>query len=453
MDAFDIDDRAVTVLRKKYHGNSRVRIAQKDTLLDEELTLFCAAGGRYDKIVGNPPYGAWQEYDRRALLKKKYPGQYVRETYSLFLLRCVSLLKTGGRLSFIVPDTFLFLNMHTKLREFLLTSTKISEILTFPSKFFPGVSFGYSKLAIVTLERAARGEALKNSVRMVRGFRSAADFVHASDSAGMPAHLESHLLNQQEILQGESCRFLVADRGTAAVLQDAPVRIGDVARVVTGFCSGDNRRFVRALDDSVKGSKNYEKIVPDRVFSCTSLDGIETEDEGYVPYVKNVAGTRYCRTRDEWFVRWDRKALDFYRTSPKTRFQNAAFYFRRGIGIPMVKSTATRAILLEDRLFDQSVVGIFPHDMKKLHYLLAVMNSDAVNRLIHVINPTANNSANYIKQIPYMEPERPVLEEIGDRVRAVLDCVRLGKSGEAERLHGEINAMIGQVYGSLQPQL
>ena len=49
-----------------------VRLA--DTLLDEQLDGMQAAGGHYDKVIGNPPYGAWQDTRKRELLKKKYAG-------------------------------------------------------------------------------------------------------------------------------------------------------------------------------------------------------------------------------------------------------------------------------------------------------------------------------------------------------------------------------------------
>ena len=159
IDALDIDQTAISILKGKYKDNPAVSVRETDTLFDEQLDLFETSslllkktdtlidsqldffgtiGGHYDKIVGNPPYGAWQDYDKRELLKRKYPGQYVKETYSLFLLRCISVLKIGGKLSFIIPDTYMFLNLHTKLRELLLTATKIQEIITFPSSFFPG---------------------------------------------------------------------------------------------------------------------------------------------------------------------------------------------------------------------------------------------------------------------------------------------------------------------------
>lgn len=467
VDALDIDKKAISVLEKKYKDNDSITVIETDTLLDERLDLFGipeiwlkrtdtlideqlsffgAVGGHYDRVIGNPPYGAWQDYEKRDLLKKKYPGQYVKETYSLFLLRCISVLKMGGRLSFIIPDTFLFLNLHAKLREVLLTATKIEEIIIFPSKFFPGVSFGYSNLSIITLERCTKEVALNNTARIVQGFCSADEFRLLFVKGNLPEHLSEFKLKQSDVLACDQHRFILANNDITTTIKHSALRLGDIADVVTGFYTGDNKRFIRAIDDSVKGSKNYDKVDLSLVFHCDSLLGIENVREGYVPYVKSSSSTRYYRIKDEWFVRWDKETIKQYNSNKKSRFQNSAFYFKKGVGIPMVKSSIIRAFLLEDRVFDQSIVGIFPKDASRLYYLLAVMNSDTVNNLIHTINPTANNSANYVKQIPYIEPDKSTMELIDEKVKTIITNCKNGVLTENEFIHAEINKLIRRVY-------
>ena len=95
IDALDINAEAIAVLKKKYENNPAVVVRETDTLLDEQLDsysvsqlwlkqtdtlfdkqldLFSTLGGYYSKVIGNPPYGAWQDYDKRDVLKKKYAG-------------------------------------------------------------------------------------------------------------------------------------------------------------------------------------------------------------------------------------------------------------------------------------------------------------------------------------------------------------------------------------------
>jgi Methylase of polypeptide chain release factors len=100
IDALDLNQKAVEILKEKYVDKQNVKVSQTDTLIDEKLDEYVVKGGGYDRIIGNPPYGGWLDYDKRVELKMKYNGHYAKETYSLFLLRCVSLLKTKGKLTF-----------------------------------------------------------------------------------------------------------------------------------------------------------------------------------------------------------------------------------------------------------------------------------------------------------------------------------------------------------------
>ena len=149
---------------------------------------------------------------------------------------------------------------------------------------------------------------------------------------------------------------------------------------------------------SVRGAKNYSVVNESDIYDCMSSEGVLDKDIAYVPYIKSSSPYRYKRTGDEWFVRWDSETIKFYNADKKARFQNSQFYFKTGVAIPMVKSSEIRATLMEKRVFDQSIVGIFPKNEDDLYYVLALMNSDVINKLIHIINPTANNSSNYVKQ-------------------------------------------------------
>ena len=466
IDALDINEKAISVLQSKFEGNPNVNIRltdtlfdeeldkytvstlwlkNTDTLLDEQLDIFGMSGGHYDKVIGNPPYGAWQDYDKRDLLKKKYPGQYVKETYTLFLLRSISVLKMGGRLSFIIPDTFLFLNMHDKLRKILLTSTKIDEVMIFPSKFFPGVSFGYSNLSIITLEKCEREEALNNVVRIIKGFKSSSEFESVLRN-NYPDHLKVFELNQYDVFTAEKSRFIIAEDEVASMIGTTDKKLGDVADIVTGFYSGNNKKFICAQSGQVKGSKDYEVVKSDKIYDCRSLSGIDKTDEGYVPYIKSSSPYRYKRASDEWYVRWDKQTVKFYNDDQKARFQNSQFYFKTGVAIPMVKSSEIRATFMEKRVFDQSIVGIFPKDANNLYYILALMNSDIINKLIHIINPTANNSSNYVKQLPYIEPSKSDRNFINKTVEEIMSLDPEKDKDKVLELHQSINKRFEKIY-------
>ena len=433
IDTCDLDLSAVEIMRSKYAGLPNVAVRTADTLTDKLFDEY-SNHGYYDKIIGNPPYGGWQEHERRSDLKRKFKGFYVKETYTLFLLRCISLLKEKGVLSFIIPDTFLFLHNHKKLRQFLLNNTIIREIVVFPSKFFPGVSFGYSNLSIITLEKETFGNKKeKNVFPVIKGLKSDNDLFDLS--VGQKKALGSALeLPQRDILHNPEYAFLIGDKRTNQSIVSSETKLADIADCVTGIYCGNNKEFLALANGNHRKIQNYPEIDIDNIdFEHKSIAPLGTSKE-YITIVKGSSSTSYYRTSDKWLIKWSESALHHYNNDKKARFQNSRYYFRDGIALPMVKSTKIKASLMRGEVFDQSIVGVFPHEEKYLLYLLAYLNSDTANKYIHTINPTANNSANYLKKLPVYLPTESEMRMIDGLVMDIL------KSGNVEPYHKQINS-------------
>jgi len=417
IEALDLNPKAVAKLNASFQGDN-IQIRQADTLLDLTLDLYANMNGHYTKIIGNPPYGAWQDYDKRNVLKKRYGG-HVRETYTLFIRRSIDLLKENGKLVFIVPDTFLALHLHKETREKILKHTRVDEILLIPSKFFPGVNFGYSNLCIITLTKGGIPE--KHKIKIIQVKTNIKNLYkitnHQYDIADNYEEIE-----QEKIIKSIDHSFFIGgNTKIRKLINECEITLGDIAHCVTGFCSGNNTKFYKPLSLDIKNTKKYTPIDQNEVDfdylqKTDLLDGL-TGKKKYIPVIKGGNGAFFRET--DWFALWDQETVNFYRTDKRARFQNSKFYFREGIGVPMVKSSKLKAFLLEKRLFDQSIVGIFPKDEKHLYYILAFLNSDVCNRILKVINHTANNSANYLKKLPIIFNEQ-YFDEINEIVNRIL---------------------------------
>lgn len=440
----ELNEYAFNTLQKKFSKYSTVHIRQCDTLLDNDLSFNSSFGGVYDKIIANPPYGAWQDYEKRDKLKKLFPNLYAKETYGLFLFRCIELLKDGGILSFIIPDTFLNLHMHKAIRQHILTRTKILELALFPSSFFPGVNFGYANLSIITLKKCERKtECLNNIFKVIYGFESVEQLADTADK-----NLKALSFSQKEVLENPDHAFLIADNSKISEsINNTKLKVGDIANCVTGFYSGDDKIFLQVISPELKNGKNYNlvdtnSINRDYKNMSNILDGIEGE-KYFLPIVKG-GNTKYLKS-EGWFMNWSKTAVKHYKTDKKARFQNPQFYFKFGIGVPMISSSSITASLIENKLFDQSIVGIFPKDESLTYYLLAFFNSPTCNKLIRTINPSANNPANYIKKIPFIMPDNKTLKTITSSVKEIIAEIKLtGSYDEGKEM--EIYTLINRLY-------
>lgn len=420
--AYELHPEHAGELRRKYPSGANVEISERDTILCPDLDLRASFGPKFSKIIANPPYGGWQDSKRRDELKKQFPGFYIKETYTLFLLRSLQLLQEGGRLVFIIPDTFLYLHLHAPVRKMVLENYCIETIDTFKSSLFPGISFGYANLCIISI--SARRPLSDHSFRL--------RFVNSTSEFNCSHHLfsDSELVSQTEILSRGNFAIPVSPHQEVLDgMSSGGLVMADLADCVTGFYSGRDRQFLRRLSKDVKRSSDYDLMDLERVeFNPSAAKGVINgidSTKSFIPILKG-GGFNFVKPKF-WFVDWGTEAVAHYRSDKKARFQNSSYYFREGIGFPMVTSTRPTAALIRDCLFDQSIVGIFPKGDVSLEFLLAYCNSQAFWLCLKAINPSANNSANYVLRTPILLPER----EEQDRITALTkELVYLLESGD-----------------------
>lgn len=437
---FELNPDAVYELNSKYGYRSNVKVRQTDTLLTPEILTRKL---KFSKIIGNPPYGALVSNDVRKRLSHVYSGIYTKESYTLFLYACIQSLDNHGRLSFIIPDTFLTLHRHKQIRQFILQTTKIDEILLFPSSFFPGVNFGYANLCIITLERDYDMERnRKNKFQIRKGY----DHVEQIGDEYVPYRVYT----QDEILNNIDSSFLISGSQEICGLINDPynMKIGDVAYCVTGFYSGNDRCYLHPATMELKNAKKYAVASEDKIYygalsQSEKVNGIPN-NRCLVPIIKG-GGKRFYKP-NEWFMDWSSKAISEYKKSRKCRFQNSDFYFKQGVAIPMIRSTHMTAALIENRLFDQSVVGVFPKDPKWLLFLLGFFNTDVCTKIISALNSSTNNSANYIKQIPFIIPNEQQLSEVNSHVNDIVCELRKNEAAEIQEDLDWLNCFFAKLY-------
>lgn len=114
-----------------------------DSLRAETIdALRTAAGGAFDVILGNPPWGGtYDSTHKEALLSAVGPALTgpTWDSWELFVLLCLQHLEAGGRLALLVPDT-LFSPEKKKIRHYLAHTVTIEKVYALgPDWFGPEV--------------------------------------------------------------------------------------------------------------------------------------------------------------------------------------------------------------------------------------------------------------------------------------------------------------------------
>jgi adenine-specific DNA-methyltransferase len=129
----------VEVARARFGKCASVEIRDSDFLTDEQA-------GTYDFIVGNPPYVPITELSVREKLHHRERFETATGRFDLYLLffeQALKLLKPAGRLVFITPEKFLYVETAQALRKILarknveeirlINEATFAELVTYPT--------------------------------------------------------------------------------------------------------------------------------------------------------------------------------------------------------------------------------------------------------------------------------------------------------------------------------
>ena len=398
IDGVDIDqqmlDNAKVNLKQlpvKLHRLDYIDYSVRREEIGEPLLMH----GLYDGTIANPPYGIKFTEQYRKELKKTLPDFYVRESYGLFLYFAIKELRHGGKYVFLVPDTFLSNRNHVGLRRFLLNHTSLEYLIRFPSKVFQSVNFGYGNLCIISGRRANMGS--NHNLRWIDAFDTQGSITSAWNNDSSVNY--SRDLLEENVETGWHSQMHV----WKTTFGKWP-RLGDLAECKTGIYTGDNKSYIgfdptrvtrRLNGHAINWDDEVCKGLPSQYEQRNGLEG----EQRYVKLVRG--GYREFNSSTPWALKWTPETLRHYRSDRKARFQNSQFYFRSGLAVPMVSARGLSASFMRNSVFDQGVVGIFPHDTSTLEALLLYLNSTIASDVRNVMmNNGANNSANYLRRLP-----------------------------------------------------
>lgn len=123
----------VEFLRARFAGISRISVVEAD-FLTADLQGF-------DFVVGNPPYVSITDLSsaERTLYRQGFTTAHGRfDLYILFFERALRLLNAGGKLVFITPEKYLYVETASPLRE-LISRHRLEELDFVDEDTFPGL--------------------------------------------------------------------------------------------------------------------------------------------------------------------------------------------------------------------------------------------------------------------------------------------------------------------------
>lgn len=127
LDAIEIDKNVYDKTKDLFQSN-----LHNINMINADFLKYDFKEKRYDLIIGNPPYFEITK-EMRTLITEEFKDIISGRTniYSLFIYKCIKLLKPNGQLIFIIPKTILSGKYFSKLRTFIHKNCNILDIIKF----------------------------------------------------------------------------------------------------------------------------------------------------------------------------------------------------------------------------------------------------------------------------------------------------------------------------------
>jgi hypothetical protein len=243
------------------------------------------AVGGFDVTIGNPPYGATLSEQELAYLQAHFKGESRSyDSYELFLLKASRLLKPSGRLSMIIPASWLTGEKYQMSRQSLLKSLAPLVAYVMPFDVFKEA---YIDTAIVVLARMRATEDC-----LIHYFPKKEKLASIPDGIGTVVPIESirnDPLSRLSVVLSQKAAPVLAK------LKAAPLTFGDWFEIQRGVQPYSRKKHSeeqiakRFLHATLRRSKEY---LPELQGNELSRYWIQPERASFLRYCDDIASTR-----------------------------------------------------------------------------------------------------------------------------------------------------------------
>ncbi|MGK5090288.1 N-6 DNA methylase [Bdellovibrionota bacterium FG-2] len=379
----DLDMNAVLVARANLtlvsagKSNSVKQIVCCDSLQDPQFS------GGFRFICTNPPWGGNFAPDYETCLKQQYAEIKSGESFSYFIAKSLEMLAPEGVLSFVLPESFLNVKLHSDIRRFVLKNYDLKAVKAVSEKF-SGV---FTKAITITVSNTAPQAESLVLIENKSLLRKPVSELIADEESCIPFGLDE-----------------VGDRLLKHMEAQAAFFLKGNADWALGIVTGDNERF---LSDAPKNR-----------FECI-LKGTDV-----FRFRLSTPGTHLLFKKDEL---QQVAPEDKYRVAEKLVYRfickELVFAIDRG-----QRLTLNSANVLLPRLPGYSlraICGILNSQLGQFYY----------QNKFNSIKTLRGN----LEKFPFPAPQQPIMDQIEEIVRQL-------ESGFSSDVFGELNSAVLELY-------
>jgi len=339
----------------------------------------------YDIVVANPPYMGSKFYCAalKDLVNEAFNAGKA-DLYGAFTIRNITLAKPHGHIGMITIPNWMFLSAFEALRKVIFNSAPVTSMVH-NGRGVWGSDFGSCSF---TLRRAAPLQFTGSFMRLFDKQGSVArndELVERFHTRTPIAAMNSDFVS----IPGSPVAYWVSERVRSVYDQAQLLR--SMAMPRQGIKTGDNDRFLR----------QWFEVSQDK--SATVLD--RNGDTKWIPCTKGGAFRKWYGNH-EYVLNWEQDGSEIRNFKDddgrlRSRPQNTGLFFRAGATWSTVSIAALSMRMFPSSFAFESKGSVcFPNDPGELSFLLALLNSKVVARLLAATSPSVDFSEGAIGALP-----------------------------------------------------
>lgn len=370
----------------------------------------------FDISLGNPPYGVGFTSEEKELLRRRYPAVADYESSGYFISRAAELLRSGGRLCFIVPNTWLVNRFAKKFRAYVLDRWQIDLICDCSGvAVFEAASVRNSIIHLIAGTASVAGQSFRLGVL-------------SENTVVKTWHGEISALRSS--LDNWISQFSAGDEKSAVLtkIQSGTVPLGERSSSSQGLIPYDKYRG------------HSERTIKNRIW--------HSDAKKDASYKKELQGRDVDRYRVDW------NGETWIKYGPHLAAPRDPKFFRgKRILVREITNPRILAAYTELEYYNTpSIINVTEFKGLDPLYVLGILNSDLMSFYHMESSPKSKKGlfpkilVNDVRSLPIKVVDDKAQASVVALVKRLMGSKAGEGSAEDSKLEAEVNAMVYEIY-------
>jgi len=340
---------------------------------------------KYDVVITNPPYMGSSGMNAKLsdYVKKNYPDSK-SDLFAVFIERCLQMAKKDSYTAMITQHAFMFLSSYEKLRGKLL-HTDFINMAHLGARAFEEIGGEVVQTTSFVMRKSNIKDYKATFARLV-------DYNNQQEKEKEKAFLAKNNLHTAEQesfskIPGSPIAYWVSEKMLRSFENNL---LNDVAYPKQGFATGNNDNFLRLW---------YETEFNNIILDCSSIDESKYADQKWYPCNKGGSFRRWYGNYN-FIANWKNDGYEM-KDFKGSVIRNPQFYYKEGMTWSTISSgKLSMRYSPKGFVFETKGSVCFPQNYNNLNYLLGLLNSHIVEKLLLVLSPTLDYHEGPLGKVP-----------------------------------------------------